>query len=242
VRLGGVSTGLRSAVAVARVLLIDDDPSLLSMLSLALEDAGHVPLEAADGRAGLARITADRPDLVVSDVNMPGVDGFTLCRRIRESGQDVPIILLTSRADEVDEALGLELGADDYVAKPFSSRVLLARIASLLRRQQARREPRVVPMRVGSLSLDGERLEVRWNEALIETTVTEFRLLEAVARRPGVVFSRTRLLELVRGDDSVVAERIVDTYVKRLRRKLEAADAAFDRIETVIGAGYRWRS
>src|SRR5688500_17263212 len=111
------------------------------MLALALEDAGHQPLEAADGKSGLARIAADHPDLVVTDVNMPGVDGFTLCRRVRESGQVVPIIVLTSRADEVDEALGLELGADDCVAKPFSTRVLLARIASLLRRQQARREP-----------------------------------------------------------------------------------------------------
>lgn len=228
---------------MARVLLIDDDPSLLAVLAIALQDAGHHVLEASDGRAGLVRIAADKPDLVVSDVNMPHVDGFTLCRKVREVGNLVPIVILTSRADEVDEALGLELGADDYVAKPFSTRVLLARIAALLRREAVRSEehgPKAI-LRLGSLELDADRLEVRWSGGAIVTTVTEFRMVEALARRPGVVFSRERLMELMRGDDSVVAERIVDTYVKRVRRKIEAIDPAFDRIETVVGAGYRWR-
>jgi DNA-binding response OmpR family regulator len=227
---------------MARVLLVDDDASLLDVLSLALQDAGHDVATARDGQMGWSLLRAHGHDLVVSDVNMPVLDGFSLCRRIRESGSAVPIVLLTSRDDEVDEALGFELGADDYVSKPFSTRILLARIAALVRRQQLRSGGGAgTVLRVGALALDGERLEIRYLDQPIESTLTEFRMLEALARRPGVVFSRTRLLEHVRGDDSVVAERIVDTYVKRLRRKLETVDPTFDRIETVVGAGYRWR-
>jgi DNA-binding response OmpR family regulator len=173
---------------------------------------------------------------------MPGLDGFSLCRRLRESGNRVPLVLLTSRDDEIDEALGLELGADDYVAKPFSTRVLLARVAALLRRDAMRAAHQTEhAVAKGALELFPERLEVRYAGKPITVTVTEFRLLEALASRAGFVLSRDRLLEIVRGDESVVAERIIDTYVRRLRRKIEAIDPAFDRIETVIGAGYRWK-
>jgi DNA-binding response OmpR family regulator len=228
---------------MARVLLIDDDPSLLDVLSLALGDAGLDVDTAPDGTRGLQRIQGGGIDVVVSDVNMPGLDGFALVRRLREAGNRVPVVLLTSRDNEIDEALGLELGADDYVAKPFSTRVLLARVHALLRREEARAGGQAVRVvRAGPLELDPERLEVRWRGATIGVTVSEFRLLEALAERPGVVFSRERLMERMRGDDSVVAERIVDTYVRRLRRKFEGADGTFDAIETVIGAGYRWRS
>jgi DNA-binding response OmpR family regulator len=225
-----------------RILLIDDDASLLDALSLAFEDAGHEVLTAADGLRGLESVKGESPDAVVSDVNMPGLDGFALCKKLRESGNRVPLVLLTSRDDEIDEALGLELGADDYVAKPFSTRVLLARISALLRREAMRRaeEPERAIAK-GSLELFPERLEVRYAGSSVVVTVTEFRLLEALAGRAGNVLSRERLLDLVRGDESVVAERIIDTYVRRLRRKLEAVDPAFDRIETVIGAGYRWK-
>jgi DNA-binding response OmpR family regulator len=228
---------------VGRVLLADDDASLLEVLALAFEDAGHSVLRASTGVAALAKIRSEHPSLVVSDINMPGLDGFALCKRLREAGNRVPVLLLTSRDTEIDEALGLELGADDYVTKPFSTRVLLARVAALLRREEARaseaRAPSVI--RVGLLALDADRLEVAWSDRVIETTVTEFRVVEALARRPGVVMSRAQLLEIVRGDDSVVDARIIDTYVRRLRRKLEAVDASFGAIETVIGAGYRWR-
>ncbi|MBX3217296.1 MAG: response regulator transcription factor [Labilithrix sp.] len=227
---------------MSRILLIDDDASLLDALSIAFEDAGHEVLTAPDGARGLERARADRPDAVVSDVNMPGIDGLSLCRRLREAGDSVPLVLLTSRDNEIDEALGLELGADDYVAKPFSTRVLLARISALLRRETRRRSAEVErPVARGALELFPERLEVRYAKAPVVVTVTEFRLLEAFATRAGIVLSRERLLDIVRGDDSVVAERIIDTYVRRLRRKLEAIDASFDRIETVIGAGYRWK-
>jgi len=225
---------------MSRLLLIDDDPSLRDVLALALEDAGYAVLEAADGVVGLALATQERPDLIVSDVNMPGLDGFTLVRRLREAGDDVPVVLLTSRDGEIDEALGFELGADDYVAKPFSTRVLLARIGALLRRQAVRAEPPAGRL-VGHLSVDRERLELRWRGAVVRATVTEFRLVEGMAGRPGVVFSRGQLMQLMRDDDTHVAERIVDTYVRRLRRAFSELDAEFDRIETLVGAGYRWR-
>ncbi len=226
---------------MARILLIDDDDALLDVLALSFEDAGHEVLSAPDGTQGLARIHAESPELVVTDVNMPGIDGFTLCRRLREAGSQIPLILLTSRDSEIDEALGLELGADDYVAKPFSTRVLIARVAALLRRQAARAGQERASREVGHLSVDAERLEVRWRSAELTLTVTEFRLVEALSTRPGVVFSRAQLLRAIRDDDSVVVERIIDTYVRRLRRNFETLDASFDRIETIVGAGYRWR-
>lgn len=228
---------------MARVLLIDDDTALLDVLALAFEDAQHEVITAGDGAEGLAKVESQRPHAIVSDVNMPGIDGFSLCKRLREQGNATPLVLLTSRDGEIDEALGLELGADDYVSKPFSTRVLLARVAALLRRDMLRSGGSGfgATQTAGRLHLDAERLEVRYDDHTLVTTVTEFRLLEALTSRPGVVFSRPTLLDRIRGDDSVVAERIIDTYVRRLRRKLENLDATFDSIETVVGAGYRWK-
>jgi DNA-binding response OmpR family regulator len=230
---------------VARVLLIDDDPALLDALCMGFEDAGHEVLCARDGSEGLRRIADERPELVVSDVNMPGVDGFTLCRRLRAANNEIPIILLTSRDGEIDEALGLELGADDYVSKPFSTRVLLARVGALIRRERLRASSesseRIQPLRVGETELDPGRLRVEHRGAEVRVTVTEFRLLEALCGRPGLILTRAHILEQIRGDDSVVEPRIVDTYVRRLRRKLEAVDPTFVAIETVVGVGYRWR-
>jgi DNA-binding response OmpR family regulator len=174
---------------------------------------------------------------------MPGLDGFSVCRKLRESGDRTPFVLLTARDPEIDEVLGLELGAADDVTKPCSPQVLLARVVVLLRREHVKqadvREPE--PLVLGPLHVAPERLEVRWQGQLIATTVTEFRMVDALARRSGVVLSRDRLLTLTRGDDSVVAERLIDTYVRRLRRKFEHVDPHFAAIETVIGAGYRWR-
>jgi DNA-binding response OmpR family regulator len=227
---------------MSTVLIIDDDPSLLDALTMALEDAGHTVLAATDGTGGLTLIRSKHPDLVVSDVNMPGLDGFSLCRRLRQENDQVPFIVLTSRDNEIDETLGLELGADDYVTKPFSMRVLVARVAALLRREALRRDPEgEEPVVRGAVQLLPGRLEVLCAGVSIQLTVTEFRLLEALMRRPGRVLTRDRLLDLARGDSSVVADRIIDTYVRRIRRKLEAADPTFEAIETVIGMGYRWR-
>lgn len=227
---------------MARILLVDDDGVLRDVLALAFGEAGHDVATAEDGAAALAAIAASAPDLLVADVNMPKLDGFALCRRLREKGSDLPILLLTSRDSEIDEALGLELGADDYVTKPFSTRVLLARIATLLRRHAARRAPGETyeVVRAGGLELDTGRLSGRYRGHEIALTLTEFRLLEALARRPGIVLGRARLLDLARSDDATVTARVIDTYVRRLRRKLEAVDPAFRGIETVVGAGYRW--
>ncbi|MGM0557932.1 MAG: response regulator transcription factor [Myxococcota bacterium] len=230
--------------STAHILLIDDDESLLDVLAMTLEDEGYAVSQSRDGDEGLAVYESADVDLIVSDINMPGVDGFQLCRKLRDAGDPVPIVLLTSRDNEVDEALGLDLGADDYVAKPFSSRILLARIKSLLRRQSFRQagDETSEVTEVGPLTLHTERLEAEFQGEPVETTLTEFRLLEALVNRPGIVYSRQQLLDRIRGDDSVVAERLVDTYVRRLRRKFEEIDAHFDAIETVIGAGYRWRT
>jgi DNA-binding response OmpR family regulator len=227
---------------MARLLLIDDDPSLLDVLSLAFEDAGHSVITAPDGAAGLRAIAAGGVELVVSDVNMPLVDGFALCRKLREGKSELPVILLTSRDSDIDEALGLDVGADDYVTKPFSTRVLVSRVAALLRRSELRAgsAAQEAVRRVGKLELLSERLEVRYAGVQLEVTVSEFRLLELLASRPGIVFSRDKLLELMRGD-TAVEPRLVDTYVRRLRRKFESVDAGADVIETVIGAGYRLR-
>jgi DNA-binding response OmpR family regulator len=234
---------------MARILIIDDDSSLLEVLVLAFQDAGYLVTTALDGAAGLRAALDQRPDLVLTDVNMPLVDGFTLCRKLRAQGNAVPLILLTSRDSEIDEALGLDVGADDYVSKPFSTRVLLARVAALLRRSELRAQgPSEKPgagaveqsVRAGRLELWPERLEARFAGTPVGMTVTEFRLLECLVRRPGVVFSRDRLLDQLRGDTAVDA-RIVDTYVRRLRRKLEAIEPEATIIETVIGAGYRLR-
>lgn len=230
-----------------RLLLIDDDDALLDMLAMAFEDEGIEVVCAADGQQGLEEVARAKPDVVITDINMPRVDGFTLCRKLREQGNDVPLILLTSRDSEIDEALGLELGADDYVTKPFSSRVLVARVKALMRRQVARSEPTGAAeaqdrrVRCDELELDPARLEAFYKGEPFQVTLTEFRMLEVFAKNPGIVYSRQQLLDRIRGDDSIVAERIIDTYIRRLRRKLEEYDASFDRIETVVGAGYRWR-
>jgi DNA-binding response OmpR family regulator len=223
---------------MARVLFADDDPAFRDALTLALQDAGHQVTAVPDGLAVLDRLDAVTPDVVISDVNMPRLDGFTLCRRLRERAPRLPILLLTARDTEIDEALGLELGADDYVTKPVSTRVVALRIAALLRRTTS------IPTAVASdgLHVDADRLEIAWNGHGIEVTVTEFRLVEALVSRVGFVLNREQLMDRMRGDDSVVDPRIVDTYIRRLRRKFEEIDPAFDRIETRVGAGYRWRS
>jgi len=228
-----------------RILLVDDDSSLLDVLAMAFEDEGYSVLRAQDGQEALVHVANSKPDIIISDVNMPRLDGFSFCRRLREQNDETPLILLTSRDNDIDEALGLELGADDYVAKPFSTRVLVARVKSLMRRQEARAQHKEAPaenrIELGDLSLDQDRMEVVYRGESITVTVTEFRMLDGFLRRAGFVLNRERLMELARGDDSIVADRIVDTYVRRLRRKFEAIDPDFDRIETVIGAGYRWR-
>lgn len=230
-------------MVAARILVVEDEPSTLAALKELFEGGGYEVCAMSDGAHALEHARRHGASLIVSDVNLPGLDGFSLCRRLRAEGDPTPIILLTSRDTEIDEALGLDLGADDYISKPFSSRVLLARVAALLRRSAGDAAPqRAERVVAGALTIDTAALELRWHDTLVRTTVTELRIVEALARRPGRVLSRAQLMALGRGDDSHVAPRIIDTYIARLRKKFEAISPGRDPIETVVGAGYRLRS
>ena len=221
------------------ILLVDDERDYLEMVAMSLESHGLRCVLAHDGIEARERLRAGDVDLVVSDVNMPRLDGFSLCRELRGQDATLPIILLTSRDSEIDETLGLELGADDYIAKPVSNRVLLARIRALLRRAHAvERASLSEVLTHGPLTLDEARLSVTCQGRALEgITVTEFRLLFKLAGSPGRVFTRAQLLRAMREDgDSFVAERMVDSYINRLRRKLAPHDGL---LETVVGMGYR---
>ena len=223
-----------------RILLVDDDRSLVDVLSLALEDEGFEVACAHHGKAGWRAFTAAPPDLVVLDLLMPELDGLQLCRLIRAE-HTTPVIMLTSRDDEMDKVLGLEMGADDYVTKPFSTRELVARIRALLRRIGMERPQAEGARRaLGDLALDRERREVRLGGATVELTSTEFDLLWTLTGKPGVVHSRDALMDAVYGEQIVVAHRTIDTFIKRLRQKLTHADPSFAGIETIRGVGYRY--
>jgi two-component system response regulator ChvI len=228
---------------IARILLVDDDAGLTGILAAALGDEGFTVAVAVDGVEGLRRFEADGADLLILDVLMPRMDGLALCRRLRRTST-VPIILLSSRGEELDRVTGLETGADDYLCKPFSTRELVARIRAIDRRLGGTAPPtalgdeRIV---VGALVLDLPRVSVRWKGEAVTLTRSELQLLAALARHRGLVLSRERLLEYARGDDATVTDRTVDTFVKRVRKKLREVDPAFDEIETVFGLGYRYR-
>jgi DNA-binding response OmpR family regulator len=225
-----------------RILLVDDDAPFLDGLVLSFEQAGYEVRSAVDGTQALELLASEKVDCVVADVNMPRLDGFTLCRRMRHGGDESPVILLTSRDGEIDEALGLELGADDYISKPVGMRVLLARVEAVMRRARPRdsEQQDAVVVR-GALELEPARYRVTYAGSNLPVTVTEFKLVEALSSRPGLVWSRDRLLEVIREDGTTVAPRIIDTYVGRLRKKLGEIDPNSYEIETVVGAGYRWR-
>jgi two-component system response regulator ChvI len=227
------------------LLLVDDDVALSGVLAAALDEEGFDVTTARDGREGLARFLAGRFDLAVLDVLMPELDGLELCRRLRQTSK-VPVIFLTSRADEVDRITGLETGADDYVAKPFSTRELVARIRAVLRRTGTADAPgdpvTAKLLEVGELTIDSGRFEVSWKGHPTTLTRSEFLVLSALARHPGFVLSRERLIDLARGDEVVITERTIDTFIKRIRQKLHALDPAFDAIETVVGVGYRLKA
>jgi DNA-binding response OmpR family regulator len=224
------------------ILLADDDPDFRDVLALSFEEDGWEVNEVGNGDAALRELRTNTPDILICDINMPGADGFTVCRTARDEGIDVPIILLTTRDGDIDEALGLDLGADDYVTKPFSDRALKARVRALMRRTTARRDdsPDADSLTRGPLNMEPEKLRATCAGQAIDLTVTEFRLLHFLARSPGRVYSRGQLLDAMRADDSFVAERMVDSYIGRIRRKLGEAVPDFEPIETVIGAGYRW--
>jgi two-component system response regulator ChvI len=239
---------------IQRLLLVDDDRLMTGILAAALGEEGYAVECVHDGKQALRRCRESPPDLVLLDVQLPEMDGLEVCRRLREHTR-LPIILLTSRAEEVDRVTGLDLGADDYVTKPFSTRELCARIRALSRRlepaagataaaagySKASTLLSAEPVRAGDLVLDTARFEARWQGKRVALTRSEFEVLLVLASRRGRVLSREQLLDAVRGDEVVVTDRTVDTFIKRLRKKLRETDPAFDRIETVFGVGYRYR-
>ena len=228
------------------IALVDDDRNILTSLSVALQSEGFVTRLYSDGEVALKALTENPPDLAVLDIKMPRMDGMELLRRLREK-VDFPAIFLTSKDEELDEALGLAMGADDYIAKPFSQRLLIARIRAVLRRTEMRARPpeenpaaEAVEIVRGRLRLDPARHRVSWNGGDVTLTVTEFMILEALAQRPGVVKSRNQLMDVAYQDDIYVDDRTIDSHIKRLRRKFREVDGEFKAIETLYGVGYRF--
>ncbi|RVT93905.1 response regulator transcription factor [Sphingomonas crocodyli] len=229
----------------ATIALVDDDRNILTSVSIALQSEGFVVRIYSDGDTALKALLDNPPDLAVLDIKMPRMDGMELLRRLREKS-DVPTIFLTSKDDELDEALGLAMGADDYITKPFSIRLLVARIRAILRRTDARAdsaEPDAPPaerITRGRLEMDPARHKVSWDGKEVTLTVTEFLILEALAQRPGFVKSRDQLMDTAYQDDVYVDDRTIDSHIKRLRRKFRAVDNEFKAIETLYGVGYRF--
>ncbi|WP_114228296.1 MULTISPECIES: response regulator transcription factor [Sphingomonas] len=237
------------------IALVDDDRNILTSVSIALQSEGFVTRVYSDAPAALKALADNPADLGVFDIKMPAMDGMELLRRLREGGAAalMPVIFLTSKDEEQDEALGLAMGADDYIAKPFSQRLLIARIRAILRRAEMVRrgggngaEADAVAaeeqplLERGRLVMDPARHQVRWDGQPVTLTVTEFLILEALAQRPGVVKSRNQLLDVAYQDDVYVDDRTIDSHIKRVRRKFRSIDPAFDAIETLYGVGYRF--
>ena len=232
-----------------QIALVDDDRNILTTVSIALKSEGFATRLYSDGETALKALIENPPDLAVFDIKMPKMDGLELLARVREHSA-LPVIFLTSKDDESDEELGLELGADDYIAKPFSLRLLIARIRAILRRAEPLREgsppagedapgvPAGPIIRQGRLFMDPARHTVTWDERSVSLTVTEFLILEALAVRPGVIKSRNQLMDAAYPDDVFVDDRTVDSHIKRMRRKFRSVDPQFGAIETLYGAGY----
>lgn len=232
----------------ATIALVDDDRNILTSVSIALQAEGFVTRLYSDGETALKALFENPPDLAIFDIKMPRMDGLELLRRLREKSA-VPVIFLTSKDDELDEALGLAMGADDYITKPFSQRLLIARIRAILRRaelaqpaapgSEAVRAPAEILER-GRLAMDPARHRVTWDKKPVTLTVTEFLILETLAQRPGIVKNRNQLMDAAYHDDIYVDDRTIDSHIKRVRRKFRQVDPSFDAIETLYGAGYRY--
>ncbi|HRQ62002.1 MAG TPA: response regulator transcription factor [Alphaproteobacteria bacterium] len=221
------------------IALIDDDRNITTSVSMALEAEGYKTRLYNDGEAGLKGVLAAAPDLIVLDIKMPRMDGIEVLTRLRQSAQ-TPVIFLTSKDDEIDEAIGLRLGADDYITKPFSQRLLLERIRAVLRRHGPAPAAAPVPKQGGGLALDDARHACLWNGTNVHLSVTEYLIVKALATPPGHVKSREDLAAFAFGADESGDARAIDSHIKRLRKKFRDIDPDFDRIETLYGAGYRY--
>jgi len=229
-----------------QIALVDDDRNILTTVAIALQAEGFATRLYSDGETALKALLDNPPDLAVFDIKMPKMDGLELLRRLR-AHSPLPVIFLTSKDDESDEERGLELGADDYIAKPFSLRLLIARIRAILRRAEpvtlndnpgVPPEPSPANLARGRLFMDPARHQVTWQGQPVSLTVTEFLILEALALRPGVIKSRNQLMDAAYPDDVFVDDRTVDSHIKRIRRKFKLVDPTFDAIDTLYGAGY----
>jgi len=231
---------------MARIALVDDDRNILTSVSMTLETEGFDVETYTDGQSALDAFARSMPDLAILDIKMPRMDGMDLLQRLRQKSL-LPVIFLTSKDDEIDEILGLRMGADDYVTKPFSQRLLLERIRSLLRRKDANEgklvgdegEDTKVIVR-GELSIDPLRHSVTWKGLNVTLTVTEFLLLQALAQRPGFVKTRDQLMDVAYDEQIYVDDRTIDSHIKRLRKKMRSVDNSFSAIETLYGIGYRY--
>ena len=227
------------------IALVDDDRNILTSVSITLEAEGFQVRTYTDGESALAGITSKPVDLAVLDIKMPRMDGMELLQRLRSRSQ-LPVIFLTSKDEEVDQLMGLRLGADDYITKPFSQRLLLERIRALLRRRDANRDADAGTQAQstlirGALSLDETRHQCLWRDADIQLTVTEFLLVKALATRPGLVKSRDQLIDAAYGENIYVDDRTIDSHIKRVRKKFRQVDDSFNQIETLYGIGYRYK-
>ena len=219
-----------------QILIVDDEPKIVQLVRDYLENAGFGVLTARDGREALQRARTERPDLVVLDLGLPGLDGLDVTRTLRRDA-GVPIIMLTARDDEADKLVGLELGADDYVTKPFSPRELVARVRAVLRRHERDGDQEVI--RAGELTLDVPRMRVEVDGRAVALTATEFELLATLARQPGRIFTRSQLLDAIHGVAFESFERAIDAHVKNIRRKIEPDPRAPRHLLTVYGVGYK---
>lgn len=227
------------------IALVDDDRNILTSVSIALEAEGYRTQTYTDGASALDGLSTNPPDLAILDIKMPRMDGMELLRRVRQKSE-MPVIFLTSKDEEIDELFGLKMGADDFIRKPFSQRLLVERVRSVLRRTQPRdttavAEPSAKALERGALRMDPERHTCTWNNVPVVLTVTEFLILQALAHRPGVVKSRNALMDAAYDDQVYVDDRTIDSHIKRLRKKFKVVDNDFDMIETLYGVGYRFK-
>jgi two-component system response regulator ChvI len=227
------------------IALVDDDRNILTSVSIALEAEGYRIVTYSDGASALASLKTSIPDLAILDIKMPRMGGIELLQRLRQTS-DIPVIFLTSKEEEIDEVLALKLGADDFIRKPFSQRLLLERVKVLLRRATSKdsrgsKMPIEKVLDRGDLHVDPERHSCTWMGKSVALTVTEFLLLQLLASRPGVVKSRNALMDAAYGDDIHVDDRTIDSHIKRVRSKFRVVDGSFDMIDTLYGVGYRFR-
>jgi two-component system response regulator ChvI len=235
-----------TGVLMQTIALVDDDRNILTSVSIAFETEGYRIMTYTDGLSALEGFKTNPPDIAILDIKMPRMDGMETLRRLREKS-DMPVIFLTSKGDEIDEVFGLKMGAEDFIRKPFSQRALIERVKAVLRRQMPKdaavtsKDIQAKVVERGQLRMDPERHNCTWKDQPVILTVTEFRILQSLVSRPGVVKSRNALMDAAYDEQVYVDDRTIDSHIKRLRKRFQSVDDAFDMIETLYGVGYRFK-